>query len=420
MKMKRFTLSGVILVVGAFILLTGSQALAFSLDVQGTQVDIGGYIKAMLSYDIQNVNDSTNSPYQGDVFNPYAVVLDDSTTDNGKDDLNDLRFQARESRLFVKTKTQSDYGDITTHIEGDFFGNADVGAGGGYETWSNQYAFRLRHAYGTWSKGNSTLLAGQTWSTYMDLPGYTPAMDFNGDLGVTFVRQTMLRYAYNFAKGNNLSVALENPDRGLTSTGPPTDPVFVNAGTAETTLPDLIVKYWLGGGWGHISPKILVTHYSLHNGDDSLKEATALGGSLTGHINVSKHKIYFGGLFGDGTGRYAGLGVISGAGLTADGEDIELVPFWGAYLGTQLVLTDTINFIAGIGYSETDKDAYEGSDAVLAGAANKIARSLRGFFTYTPNPILQYACGVVYGDRETMDGREGDGTRVQGYVKYSF
>lgn len=415
---KLLKLGGMTLAAIMLVMLTGYPVFAFTFDVKGTEVTIGGAIKAAVAYDIANVNDYANSPYQGDIFNPYAVVLDSPSTENGKDDRNDFRFQARESKLFVKTKNESDYGVITTHIEGDFFGNSDVGAGSGYETWSNQYAFRLRHAYGTLTKGNSTLLAGQTWSTYMDLPGYTPVMDFNGDVGTSFARQTMLRFTYDFAKGNNLSIALENPDRGLTATGP--EAVFVNAGTAQTEYPDLIAKYWLGGGWGHISPKLLVMQYSLNTGDESFKSTTAVCGSLTGHLNLGPHKIYFGGLAGDGTGRYGGLGVISGAGLTSDGSEIKLVPFWGAYLGTQLSLTSAVNFNLGVGYSEVDKKVYEGADAILTGAANKIVRSLRGFFTYTPSPALQYALGVVYGDRETMDGRKGDGTRIQGYIQYSF
>lgn len=409
------------LVAVLLVMLTGYQVFAFTFDVKGTEVNIGGYAKAMLIYDIGNVNDRTNSPYQGDIFNPYAVVLDDPTTENGMDDRNDFRFSARESRLYFKTRTESDYGLINTHIEGDFYGNSEVNGGSGYETWSNQYAFRLRQAYGAWNKGNTTLLAGQTWSTFMDLPAYTPVMDFNGDVGTTFVRQPMLRYTYSFAKGNSLSLALENPDRGLTATKPPTenDPVFRNVGTAQTEYPDFIAKYWYGGSWGHISPKILIMQYSLSSNDESFKDATAFCGSLTGHLNLGNHKIFFGGMAGDGMGRYGGLGVISGAGLTQNGQ-IELVPFWSVYLGAQLKLTETVNFNAGAGYSETDKSAYEGSDAVLAGAANKTVRSLRGFFTHRPIPALECALGVVYGDRETMDGRKGDGTRVQGYVQYNF
>jgi len=400
---------GLVIATTLILMLASSYAFAFDLEVKGTDVQIGGYIKAMFIYDIDNLNDNTNSPYQGDIFNPYAVVLNGDAS--GKDKMDDLRFTARESRLFVKTKSDYEGSVFRTHFEGDFYGNSDVGAGGGYETWSSSYGFRLRHAYGTISRGNYSVLAGQTWSTFMDLPGTTPSMDFNGDLGTSFVRQTMFRYTYNFAKGNNLSIALENPDRGLTQG----TYLFINPGTPETKWPDFIAKYWYGSSWGHISPKIVVRRFNL-----SGEEATAVGGSLTGHINISKHKLFFGTLFGDGLGRYGGLGNYAGAGLTADGK-IELVPFFAAYLGTQIQITDAWAFIAGVGYSNEDKsDTYEGANAILTGNATETAHSVRTFLKYTPNRYWEWAGGVVYGDRKVMDGRKGDGKRVQTYLKFNF
>ncbi len=411
-KLGKLVLAGILA-----ILLTGTYAFGASFEVKGVDVQIGGYIKAMLTYDINNVNDNTNAPYQGDIFCPYAVVLDNDSTSNGKDDRNDFRMQARESRIFVKTKSQGGEATYSTHFEGDFFGNSEVGGGNGYETWSNSFGLRMRHAYGARTSGANTVLIGQSWSTFMDLPGLTPVMDFNGDLATTFVRQTQIRYTRAFGPGNNLSISLENPDRGLTATGPA--PVFVNAGTARYNFPDLIAKYWYGSSWGHISPKILIRQFSLQDGDEDPEEAVAFCGSFTSHFNLGKHKLYFGGLYGNGMGRYGGLGNISGAGLTADG-DIELVPFYGVYLGTRIQIAQKFAYILGLGYTETDKEAYEGDDAVLAGAANNVVRSLRTFVTYNPDAIMEYGFGVVYGDRETMDEGWGDGTRIQAYVKYNY
>lgn len=408
-----FKPAGLLMTAAIILVLTGSSAFAFSFNVKGTEVQVGGAIKAMLTYDINNVNDNTNAPYQGDVFNPYSVVLNNDASKNDKK--NDVRLFARESLLFVKTLSKFNTSVVNTHIEGDFFGTSDVNAGGGYETWSNQYSFRIRHAYGIITEGNHTLLAGQTWTTFMDLPGLTPTMDFNGDVGGPFARQTMLRYTYSFAKGNNITFALENPDRGFIGAPSGTPAAnFINAGTPETQFPDLIVKYWLGGAWGHISPSFVVQQFNLND-----KKTTSFGAQINGNLDISKHKVYFGGMYGDGLGRYGGLGVLSGAGLTAAG-DIKLVPFWGAYLGTKIHITDAWQFIAGVGYSKTDEKAFTGTDAILTRNANETTRSLRTFFTYTANPNLEYALGVVYGDREVMDGRRGDGTRVQGYVKFGF
>lgn len=397
--------------------LISSHAFAFSVNVEGTDVQVGGYIKAMLCYDLDNkVAGPDALPLQGDVFSPYVIVLDDAASGNDKRD--DMRFHARESRLFVKTKTTADYGTIGTHFEGDFFGD------GGNENWSNSRPFRIRHAYGTITSGNFTLLAGQTWTTFMDLPAATPVMDFNGDIGSAYARQAMLRYTYAFAKGNSIAIALENPDTGLyippyfvnkgVRDDPATDADETNPIDDENKAPDIIIKYWFGSTWGHVSPKLLIRQFSLEG-----ETATAVCGSLTGHVNIGDHKVYFGGLYGEGMGRYGGLGVTRGAGLTAAG-DIELVPFMAVYLGTKLKVTDTINFVAGFGYSENDKDASEGADAVLTPAANNKATSVRTFVTYKPAPAYELAFGVVHGQVETMGGLEGDGTRIQSYVKFGF
>lgn len=123
---------------------------------------------------------------------------------------------ARESRIFVKTRTQDDkYGVLDTHVEGDWFGDV-----GGNDTWSNSRTFRIRQAYGKLTSGKHVFLAGQTWSTFMDFAGGIRSMDFTSDPGDTFVRQPLLRYQYNINRGHYNAVALENPSRGLTAKGP--------------------------------------------------------------------------------------------------------------------------------------------------------------------------------------------------------
>ncbi len=385
-----------------FFLLAGTSAHAVEFDVKGTNVDIGGYAKMMMIYDTGGKVRS--GPYEGDVIAAYDIPLDGASTD----DTEDFRMTARESRLFVKTATPSDTGAISTHIEGDFYGE------GGTGTYSNSRSFRLRHAYGTWTSGAHELVAGQTWSTFMDLAAGLPPIDLSSDPGMTFVRQAMLRYQYNFNKGHYLAAAAENPDNGLTGAGPVS--YIKNPGdSADLKMPDLVVKYFYANKLLHVSPKVVFRSFELDG-----ESTTGYGLSLTSHINIGKgHKLYASVLYGDGIGRYGGLGVNSGVGLTDDG-DIATVGFISYNGGVSVALTDSILFAVGAGYAEQDEDAYDGDDSVLTESAFKTAFSWHSNIFWKITPNMDCAFGVTGYEKEVMGGGEGDMMRFQSFVRFAF
>lgn len=388
-------------------LTVANPASAFDLDVKDTKVTLGGYLKAMINYDINGtLNNNTNHPTDGDIINAYDTPLDGTPYA----DENDYSMTVRESRLFLKTATESDFGTITTYFEGD--ANGDVGGSG---TWSNSRAFRLRHAYGSVNFGKSTLTAGQTWTTFMDFAAAVPVLDLSGDPGQPFVRQPMVKYQYNFNRGHYLALAAENPDRGFVGI-PVAKPYFINmTASSSETMPDVIVKYFWATKNFTISPKVLVRRFELDG-----QSAMGWAASLTSHVGFGDgHKIYAGVTYGDGVGRYGGLGMNAGAGLTADG-DIETIKFASVNAGATFALRNDLAWTVGCGYSENDEDAYSGTNAVLTGNANKNAFSWHTNLIWKITPTVEYAVGLIGMQQEVMDGREGDMMRAQTYLKYSF
>ncbi len=386
--------------------LTANPASAFELDVKDTKVTLGGYLKTMINYDIDGtLNNNANHPTDGDIINAYDVPLD-GTKYADKDDYS---MTARESRAFLRTKTDSDIGTISTRFEADF--NGDTGGSG---TWSNSRTLRLRLAYGTIDLGKSLILVGQDWSTFMDFAAAVPVMDLSGDPGQPFLRQPMVRYQYNFEPGHYLSIAAENPDSGLKANS--NGQLFINNfNTDNNTLPDVIVKYFWANKNFSISPKVLLRKLEL-DGDSTL----GWGASLTSSVSFGDgHKIYLGLTYGDGIGRYAGLGLNAGAGLT-DSGDIETVKLASINGGVTFHLRDDLNWTTGCGYSENDDDAYKGNDAVLSGNANKNAFSAHTTLMWDITPSVQYAVGMSWYKQEVMDGRDGEMYRVQNYLKFSF
>ena len=180
-------------------------------------------------------------------------------------------------------------------------------------------------------------------------------------------------------------------------------------------MPDFILKYFWSNKNLHISPKLLVRSFELDN-----QNALGWGASLSGHIGFGNgHKIYAGLLYGDGIGRYGGLGINTGAGLTATGQ-IETVKFKSYNTGVTFAIKDNLAWTLGCGYSENDEDAYTSSEAVLSGNANKEAFSWHTNLKWKITPTVVYAVGFIGMSQELMDGREGDMSRVQSYIKYSF
>ncbi|MBA2882924.1 hypothetical protein HNR65_003280 [Desulfosalsimonas propionicica] len=381
------------------------KASAFSLEVKNTQVTLGGYAKLLGNYDINGtLNNNRDHPTDGDIINAYDTPLDGTYYA----DKEDFSMTARESRLYLKTVTPSDIGQITAYVEGDF--NGDVGGSG---TWSNSRAFRLRHAYGKATFGNNSILAGQCWTTFMDFAAAVPVMDLSGDPGQPFVRQPQVRFTHSFDKGHYLALAIENPDRGLTANG--NGPLIANPGNSNETLPDVIVKYFWSIKNFHLSPKLLIRRFELND-----ESTVAYGASLTSHIEFGKgHKIYLGLTYGDGVGRYGGLGLNGGAGLTASGE-IETVEFSSINAGVTINLRHDLAWTVGCGFSKNDDKAYTGSDAVLTANANKEAFGWHTNLKWKITPTIEYAAGVIGMSQEVMDGRDGDMYRVQNYIKYTF
>jgi hypothetical protein len=179
------------------------------------------------------------------------------------------------------------------------------------------------------------------------------------------------------------------------------------------TMPDFVLKYFWGVKNFHLSPKVLVRRFEL---DD--ESTMGWAASLTSHLGFGKgHKIYLGLTYGDGIGRYAGLGLNAGAGLSEDG-DVETVEYASINTGVTFALLDNLAWTLGCGYSENNEDAYD--DGVLTGIANKNAFAWHTMVAWKVKPSIELALGYTDMQQEVMDGREGDMQKVQSYVKFSF
>ena len=186
----------------------GASKGSFKLPGSSTSVTLGGYVKL----DAVFTSPSAGVASTADLFlQPNAIPVGPGAGDNER---NQVKFGARESRVFAKTSTPTSWGDLVTYVEGDFYG-AD-----GNESVSNSNGLRLRHAYGSLGP----LLGGQTWTNFMYVPSLPETVDFGGPVGQIFDRQAQIRWTQPFSAagshaGGRWSVALENPESVVTLPG---------------------------------------------------------------------------------------------------------------------------------------------------------------------------------------------------------
>ena len=111
---------------------------------------------------------------------------------------------ARETRLFLDIRGPVEGKELKMYIETDFYGSSSV--------------LRLRQAYGSYGG----LLAGQTWSTFVDESNFPNTIDFESPMAFPSIRQAQLRWTRKLGANGSWSVAVEdNKSRITLPTGEP-------------------------------------------------------------------------------------------------------------------------------------------------------------------------------------------------------
>ena len=378
--------------VGVALALFASSGIALADDDAATTTyKFGGYAKfdSMFS-DYSDGTPDGNSLMRQFYYAPQIPIGDgtgssDMTTD----------FQARESRLNFRVDHKTAGGhSVTAFVEMDFFTHSD-----GNEVVSNSYSPRVRHAFIKYDKWTF----GQTWSTFQDVAALPEALDFVGPAeSTTFIRQSMIRYTTG-----NLELAVENPQ------------TFVSGGTRDlSSVPDLIARYTfkLDGG-SYVKLAGLVRSLKINDtGNGSQEDATAWG------LSASTKFVFGNGSdlramvnFGDGIGRYVGLGFVPDGYIDENTGAIETAESLSWFVAYRAVWNDKwrSNFMYGT-------NSIDYNDDTQVGGFNDNASSFHVNLIHNVLPKLDIGAEVIYGERETVNGTDGDFTRVMFSAKYAF
>ena len=366
---------------------------AIAQDGPTTTYKFGGYAKfdAMFT-DYSDATPDGNSLMRQFYYAPQVPVGDGSASDDITAD-----FQGRETRINFSAATTTPGGDsITAFIEMDFFTHTD-----GNEVVSNSYSPRLRHAFIKYNKWTF----GQTWSTFQDVGALPEALDFVGPAeSTTFIRQAMVRYT-----SGNLELAVENPQ------------TFVAGGTRDlSTMPDLVGRYTFKLGDKGSYVKVAGLYRSLKiqdtTGGGSQADEAAYG------ISAST-KLMFGNgadlramvTYGDGVGRYVGLSFVPDGYVDGTSGDIATAEMLAYFVALRLPLGPKWRTNLMYGNTTIDYD-----DNAQAATLNDTGMSFHANLIYNILPKLDVGAEIIYGERELVNGTDGDFTRFQFSAKYAF
>lgn len=321
-----------------------------------TAVDIYGYAKADFYYDF----DFT----QGDTA--FVNNIGEPVNATG----GEFGATVRQSRLGIRTTTESDIGTLRGQLEFDLF------ASGG------RSELRLRHAN---IQIGDHWTFGQTWTNFMPLGQYPASVEFNGPVGIAFARVPQIRYSNSFGGGFDYSLSLEE------NSSSSSDPVFTAAAQYSNDL---------------FTARIAGLTGTIESGG---VEADQTGVTLSGAVTP-----WEGGLFqatyvdGEALGPLligAGDAIVGGQANDVEGYTLEFRQDIGE------------KWNVGIGYGREDYDLPTSTGTLSFTELETI--HVNAFFSPTDN--LTLSAEYIFGERnDTVSGSTFDGDRVQLAVQLDF
>lgn len=363
----------------------------FKLPGSDTSVTIGGYAKldaiwSDRSAGVDSVGDQDLSPGLIPV-GPNA----------GQHKRSQVTLHARQSRIWLGTRTPTSRGELRTYIEGDFFG-AD-----GNESSTNSHGFRLRHAYGV--LGN--LLAGQTWTNFFNEQAYPEMLDFGGPVGQIFVRQAQVRWTQKFARGD-WSVSAENPEAVLAVPGTATP-----FRSDNDHAPDVTARVKFAAGGAAYSFGVLGREISV---DTASASGSKWGGavSVTGIVPIGRQDdLRFDLNAGNAIGRYQTLGFLPDGYVGADGS-LRLATQTSGFIAYRHFwapsLRSTVEFSAASSSPPSD----------TAAGVNRSDRSQHLNLIWSPVTAVNLGAELIHGERTVVGGDKGNLNRLQLSAQYLF
>lgn len=378
-----------------------SMAVALTAQTTPNSFSIYGFTMMDAGY-----NFGQNHPDWFDVIRPTKLP---SFEDQYGSDGNAF-FSVRQTRLGVKSHTNTPVGDFNTVFEFELFGTG-VDAG--------QTTIRLRHAYGELGQFG----AGQYWSPFMDIDVFPNSIEYWGPCGMAFFRNVQVRWMP--IKGESfLTVALERPGASADQ-GDYADRIELAGVKPRFALPDLSAEYRKGGAWGYVEIAGIARSIKW---EDRIEDSIDLNGDVLGwgvnlstNIKIGNNDIIRGSVvYGEGIQNYMNdapedVGIENHFDNTTRPIEGVALPVLGIVAFLDHNWSD--KFSTSVGYSMTQITNSDGQtdDAFKTGTYGLVN------LLYYPVDNVMAGVELQYGGRENYnDGWEYSAMRIQFSFRYKF
>ncbi len=343
---------------------------------------IGGYVKLTAYKDLDFMP-------SGDLFIKTQIPVS-GTPDSRKD--GETRLNARESRINLDIRGPSPFGRGRGFIEGDFFGSDNT--------------FQLRHAFLELGHG----LAGQSWSTFMDISAWPEYLEFEGPDGSIFALQGQFRWTQPFSDDLNVAIAIEDPNGDFTING------VADSSNENSKWPDVTSHIRHEFSWGHLQLGGLVRQIRFDDGIGDKDDVIGWGTTLSGRIDpYGQDSIQFQGIYGEGVGRYITGLIGTGSDAAPDSSgNLKAIPAGAFFAAYQHWWTDTLRSTVGGEYGVVDNSTGQPDTATKnwQGAAINLVWNIL--------PRLLVGVELNWGRHEVKDGRDGTARRIQTSTQFNF
>lgn len=380
---------------------SGSKPRSWKLPGTNTSMQIGGFAELDIIYDINAFSGNGLSS------NGASTASFPSTGTAAANRQGNFRLHARRTRIFIRTWTPTDWGELTTRIEADFQGSTgDV--------------FRLRHAYGSLGP----VLAGQTNSVFR-FGEYEPrTFEDRGPASKGAPRNAQIRYTHSFGGGTVLQVSVENPATARAAVATTVVvPIVISGGGAPNRVPDFAASLdhkWSNGmvRIGALFGEHNVDDGAGNNGSDLLWGVQA---ALRLTFNQKRTSVGVMGHFGYGTSRYfrGQPASVAVTGISGPSLRVRTVRTFGGYAWIQHKWSDTIQTNLAFGRNDGDVESRIAKALIPAGTLD-VHWSIHANIVYEPVKNVALAVEYIMVKSQFHNARESTVQRVQFSAIYKF
>ena len=359
---------------------------AWRLPGTNAALAIGGFVKTSVVYN--------NDPLEiKDRFIVGSIPVDERAVENIEAQSS---ITASQSRLNFDLREPTEFGLLRAFIEGDFADENDT--------------FRLRHAFGQWR----SMLAGKTWSAFVDTEASPEEVDFEGLNGRINVRQSQVRFRPRIGKEYEFQFSMEDPNPQIQNgNGVTRTPDFVFTGRFEP-YKNLHVKLAL-------LARQIRAQRDFEDGGGVEKEygwGTTLSGRLMTPNLDARDSLLFQFNAGNGIGRYindlSSVGNFDGV-VDPDTGELKLFDIMSGYVSWQHwwgYKQMRSNFTFGV-------VNVDNPDFIDDTAYKRTLRFSSNLF-WSPTPRIDIGGEYLWGNRQNEDGENNSATQIQLAVRYRF